>query len=57
MTVAHTLEVAHGLFDHLKVVMDGAHFCSGGYQTLDDMCSNRRQDNEDIDRGNTRSST
>ena len=23
MTVAHTLEVVHGLFDNLKVVMDG----------------------------------
>ena len=23
MTVAHTLEVFHGLFDNLKVVMDG----------------------------------
>ena len=24
MTVAHTLEVVHGLFDNLRVVMDGA---------------------------------
>jgi hypothetical protein len=54
MTVAHTLEVAHGLFDNLKVVMDGAQFYSGGYQTTDEMCSNRRQG---IDRWHTTSST
>jgi hypothetical protein len=24
MTVAHTLDVVHGLFDNLRVVMDGA---------------------------------
>ncbi len=43
MTVAHTLEVVHGLFDNLKVVMDGGKHFSGGYSTIDETCSSRRQ--------------
>ena len=43
MTVASTLEVAHGLFDNLKVVMDGGQYYSRRYQMIDKMCSHRRQ--------------
>jgi hypothetical protein len=43
MTVAHTLEVVHGLFDNLKVVMDGEKHHSGGHSTIDETCSIRRQ--------------
>ena len=34
MTVTHTLEVVHGLFDNLKVVMDGGVPYPGYHQTI-----------------------
>jgi hypothetical protein len=43
MTVTHTLEVVHGLFDNLKVVMDGEKCYSVGYQTINKACSSRWQ--------------
>lgn len=43
MTVARTLEVVHGLFDNLKVVMDGEEHYSCGYSTNDETCSSRWQ--------------
>jgi hypothetical protein len=43
MTVAYTLEVVHGLFDNLKLVMDGTERYSGGNQVIDETCSSRWQ--------------
>ena len=34
MTATHTLEVVHGLFDNLKVVMDGGVAYPGIHQTI-----------------------
>ena len=34
MTVTHTLEVVHGLFDNLKVIMDGGVPYPGYHQTI-----------------------
>jgi hypothetical protein len=42
VTVAHTLEVVHGLFDNLRVVMDGA-WTLGAHLTIDETCSSRSQ--------------
>lgn len=53
MAGAHTLEVVHGLFDNLKVVMNGEIPHSGGYQTTDKTRLSRRQG---IDGCNTASS-
>ena len=36
MTVAHTLEVVHGLFNNLRVVMDGASILLRFHQALDE---------------------
>jgi len=44
MTVAHTLEVVHGIFDSLKVVMNGARTYFDSYQATQ-ICLNRRQSN------------
>jgi hypothetical protein len=44
MTVAQTLDVVHGLFDNLRVVMDGA--CTlGVHQSIDEVCSGRWKGN------------
>ena len=43
MAGAHTLQVVHGLFDNLKVVMNGRLPYSGGYQTTDNTRLSRRQ--------------
>jgi hypothetical protein len=43
MTVAHTLEVVHGLFTNLKVVVAGAWTLLGWYQTINLTDSNRWQ--------------
>jgi len=43
MAGAHTLEVVHGLFDNLKVVMNGEIRYSDGYQTTDKSRLGRRQ--------------
>ena len=43
MAGAHTLEVVHGLFDNLKVVMNGEISYFGGYQTTDKTRLSRRQ--------------
>jgi hypothetical protein len=48
MTGAHTLEVVHGLFDNLKVVMDGGlNYCFVGYQRIDETRLSRRQGIDD----------
>jgi len=43
MAGSHTLQIVHGLFDNLKVVMDGKISYSGGYQTTDKTRMSRRQ--------------
>jgi hypothetical protein len=43
MTVANTLEVAHGLFDNLMIVMDSEQCYSCINQTIDEMYVPRRQ--------------
>ena len=43
MAGAHTLQVVHGLFDNLKVVMNGGLPYSGGYHMTDKTHLSRRQ--------------
>ena len=48
MTGVHTLEVVHGLFDNLKVVMDGGlNYYFVGYQRIDRIRLSRRQGIDD----------
>ena len=54
MAGAHTLQVVHGLFDNLKVVLNGEILHSGGYQMTDKTRMSRRQGIDDCHTASSR---